>query len=136
MKSIKEYNFTISFPVHWGEMDAFGHVNNIQFLKYHETARISFFKKIGFNTDHNTSIAPILAHISCQYIQPITYPDEVTVGTKVNKIGNTSFVMEFSIFTQNKGLVAKGETVIVCFNYQTQQKTVIPDDLRKALEEH
>ena len=45
---IGDYPVTIELPIVWGDMDAFQHVNNIVYFKHFESARISYFEKIGF----------------------------------------------------------------------------------------
>ena len=63
---LSRYPVVITFPVHWGDMDAFRHVNNIHYLKYWESARIRYFERIGiFEELERSHVGPILASTSC-----------------------------------------------------------------------
>jgi len=127
----------IIVPVAWGDMDAFGHVNNVMYFRYFESARIKYFEAIDFqHFDINDGIGPILAHTNCQFKKPVTYPDQLTVVVRVKSIGRTSMVMEHIIVSDKLGEAAKGEGVVVCLNYKTGQTVAIPDALRKAIEKH
>lgn len=131
----KSFPVKVDLPIQWGDMDVFGHVNNLHYLRFFESARIVYFEKLAFYEGPVPSgVGPILAHQSCQYLQPVTYPDAVSAFTKVSKLGNTSFVMEFEIHSQKLGLVARGEGVIVCMDYAKGKKVSIPDDLRQKIE--
>lgn len=127
---------TIEQPIAWGDMDAYMHVNNVMYFRYFESARIAYFSQIEFSRQRTTQvdIGPILAHTSCNFIQPLIYPDTVEIGAKVNKIGTTSIVMEHAIISPKLGLVATGESVVVCFDFIKNHKTPIPSKLRKTIE--
>ncbi len=130
---------TVEIPVQWGDMDAFGHVNNTVYFRWFESARIVYFEKIGLNERmKREKKGPILARTSCDYAKPLTYPDTVRVSTKVVKQGNTSFVMEYSVTSAKHGDAAKGEGVVVLIDYDKGGKVPLDDELRarmKALDE-
>ena len=74
-------------------MDAFQHVNNTVYFKLFESARISYFEKLDFFEFMNkTGIGPILASTQCIYKIPLTYPDYVTVGAKVDILEKDRFM--------------------------------------------
>ena len=59
---LANFPVTIQVPVAWGEMDAFGHVNNIVYFRYFESARIAYFEKIEFiKFKDNIGVGPILS---------------------------------------------------------------------------
>ncbi len=122
--------------VEWGQMDAFGHVNNTVYFKYIESGRIAYFEEVGFTVDlSEATVGPILAKATCQFLKSVKYPDILMVGTKVTSVGNSSFVMETGIFSEKLGLVAIGEAVVVCVDYKSGTKTPVPDALRDAFRE-
>jgi len=134
-EQIDEYPVTIQFPVAWGDMDAFQHLNNIVYFRYFESARISYFERIKFlEVMDRTGIGPILASTQCRYKIPLTYPDLVIVGAKVDTIEQDRFVMKYAVFSQKHGkLAASGEGVLVTFDYQANQKTLVPDEIKKNI---
>jgi acyl-CoA thioester hydrolase len=122
-------------PVLWGDMDAFGHVNNARFIRWFETARIAHFQQVGIKTAAAVGVAPILAHVSCDFIAPVDFPNDVLVGARVSKVGTTSFHQEYVVALAGapEQAVARGLGVIVMYDYDTGQKAAIPDDLRASL---
>ncbi len=132
---LSDFSVTIPVNVAWGEMDAFGHVNNVVFFRYMESGRIAYFDKIDLNKKlKHHGLGPILAATECQYLKPLFYPDKLIVGIKVTEIKNTSFVMEQAIFSERSGLVATGKGVVVIFNYATQKKAPIPSELKSFIQ--
>ena len=132
---ISAYPIVIEIPVAWGDMDAFQHVNNIMYFKYFESARISYFGKINFMEVMNeTGIGPILASTQCRYKIPLTYPDYVTVGAKVDTIEKERFIMKYVVIShKHEKIAALGEGVLVTFDYQNNKKTLIPDEIKKRI---
>ena len=77
----------IETPVAWGEMDAFQHVNNIVYLRYFESGRMAYFERLKFiEFMDQTGIGPILASVQCKFKMPLTYPDIVSIGTRISQI--------------------------------------------------
>ena len=129
---IEGFGVVERIPVQWGDMDAFGHVNNARFFTWFETARIAYFREVGLPADLVGGIGPILAHTSCDYLAPVTYPGEVLVGARVTRLGRSSFHHEYVITPGDRPdqPVARGAGVIVFFDYEVGESVPIPDDLR------
>lgn len=98
-------------PIHWGEMDAFNHLNNVVYYRYSESARIGYLHALDM---FDGSMVTVLAQSSCQYLHPVTYPDTLLLGVRCQRLGNTSIAMEYSYYStaQNK-IVATAEAVVV-----------------------
>lgn len=132
-------DFPVCFetPVAWGEMDAFAHVNNIVFFRYFESARIAYFRRVGF-LEHmeQTGVGPILARTSCVFRHALTYPDTVRVGARADDVGEDRFTMHYRIVsTAQDRTVAEGEGRIVCYDYRAGAKAPLPDAVRAAIRE-
>jgi acyl-CoA thioester hydrolase len=83
---------------------------------------------------HGAGIGPILASIGCNYRRQLTYPDTVSVGARISRIGRTSFEMEHVLFsTAQQAVVADGKSTIVTFDYKAQKPIPVPDDIRAAI---
>ena len=132
---ISAYPVVIEIPIAWGDMDAFHHVNNIVYFKHFESARILYFEKIDFlEVMNKTGIGPILASTQCKYKIPLTYPDHVTVGAKVDAIEKDRFIMKYAVISHKfKKIAALGEGVLVTFDYQNNKKALVPDKIRKRI---
>ncbi|GAB6095508.1 thioesterase family protein [Desulfatiferula olefinivorans] len=125
----------IPIPVAWGEMDAFSHVNNVIYFKYFESVRIAYFEKLDMmNLMEETGIGPILASTQCRYKVPLTYPDTVSVGTRVSTIGDDRFTMEYIVVSQTRNLTAaEGEALIVAYDYRKNAKARLPEVLTERI---
>jgi acyl-CoA thioester hydrolase len=130
----EDYAVRVRMPVAWGQLDAFGHVNNTQFFRFFEDARLAYFRETGVGARmEETGRGPILARTSCVFKKPLGYPDELTVCARVRDVGEDRFTMEYAIFSDAQGLAALGDGRIVMLDYKTGQKVPIEDDVRAAM---
>ncbi len=128
---LSDFPIVIELPVVWGEMDAYGHVNNIIYFRYFESVRIAYFEHMKFmEFKEKTGIGPILAQTSCRFKIPLSYPDHVLVGARVIEIKSDRFQMEYKVISKkHQSVAAKGDGLIVCFNYLKNKKEALPGDL-------
>lgn len=126
---ITDFKVKTSIKVAWGDMDAFRHVNNIEYVRWGQVARIDYFQATGFdiNAPELQMYAPILGFQSVKYIAPVFYPDTVDIGTRVEEIKEDRLVMKSYFYSQTQGrLVAIKTHEIIFFDYKTQQKVLVP----------
>lgn len=130
---LAHYPVRITVPVAWGEMDAFGHVNNVVYFRYFENARIEFLRRIGFVD--NREIGPILASTHCRFRRPVTYPDQLLVGVRATELDDDRFTIEYRLASEELGEVAaEGGAVVVSYDYQEGRKAPLPPEVREAIE--
>ena len=129
------FPITIAFDVQWGDMDAFGHVNNARYFTWFESCRSVYFVRLGLRMDRPSPLGPILAHISCDYLAPVVYPASLVAGVRVTKVGHTSFSMEYGLWKKDAPdqLVARGASVVVLFDYTAQRSVRLPDEIRDEI---
>jgi len=134
---LSKFNKIIEFPVKWGEMDAFGHLNNTTYFRYFEDVRIAYFESVSLlKIMDEIGIGPILASTSCKFIYPLNYPDTVLAAARVSQILEDRFIMEYLVYSKSKDrLAAKGEGVIVSFDYNENKKVAVPHRMRKNVED-
>ena len=134
---MSKYPVLYKTPVAWGEMDALGHVNNIVYFRYFESARSDYFQKIGvWESAREKGIGVILHSTSCRFKRPLTYPDTVTVGTRVTEIHADRFTMEYAVYSHSgKCVSAEGSGIIVVYDYRKNEKCKMPAEMRKKIEE-
>lgn len=133
---LRDFPVVIQLPVVWGEMDAYGHVNNIIYFRYFESARMAYFEKIGFaETREQTGVGPILASTSCRFKRALTYPDTIHVGTRVRHMGEDRFTMEYRVVSEaHQAVAAEGEGLIVSYDYRSNVKAPLPKSVREGIE--
>lgn len=126
----------VEVPVAWGDLDAFGHVNNTIFFRMFESARIAYFDEIDFRGAATArGVGPILASTHCRFRRPLGYPDTVLVGARVSETGEDRFTMEYIIVIRERGEVAAlGGGVVVSYDYGAGAKAPLPEEVRRAIE--
>jgi len=117
--------------VRWGDMDAYGHVNNAVFFTYFEGGRITYFERLGIkDRSESNPVAPALASATINFRQQLHFPAELEVGIRVTKIGRSSFGFEHVLVRAGtEEIVADGTSVIVYVDYRVGKSTPIPDSL-------
>jgi len=133
---LADYPVSITLPVQWGEQDAFGHVNNIVYFRWFESARIAYGMLAGMDKLYaEQQLGPILAAVNCSYRKQLLFPDTVLIGARITKLGRTRLQMEHAVVsTAQQAIVAEGISTVVLFNYKGQKPIAISPDLRKAIE--
>jgi acyl-CoA thioester hydrolase len=132
-----DYKFFHPTEVRYGDLDPQGHVNNAKYLTYFEQARVYYFIKLGlFGKDQSfMEIGVIVADIHVAYQSPTHYGDPIKTGAKVTKIGNKSMTVEQCVMDADGRVMAKGEVVLVTFDYKSMKTIPVPDDWKKKLSE-
>jgi len=122
--------------IRFSDIDSAGHVNNSVYLTYFEEARIAFFTHIvGRVWDWNET-GVIVARNEIDYLKPLFRLDEVYIRIGCSHIGHTSFTLTYEmtrITGQGEEVVARGASVLVCFNHKEQHKEPLPDSWRAVL---
>ncbi len=139
MAGMNDFPITVRFPIHWGEMDAYGHVNNARYFTWFEAARIAYFSQVGLVEPGmqlpQGGVGPILASTQADYLRPVVFPAEVVVGARVSRIGNSSIAMEYAVDDAASGVrYARGSGVVVTVRYPEYQKVPVPAELREKIE--
>ena len=132
---LADYPVVVDIPVAWGEMDAYGHVNNIVYFRYFETARMAYFDKLASPDFANRNpLGPILASTSCRFRAPLAFPDRISVGARVARVDEDRFVMFYAVYSHRlQKLAAEGEGTIVCFDYRENRKAPLPAELKQKI---
>ena len=80
-------------------------------------------------------MGPILASTNCRFKIPLTYPDTVSIGSRVSEIQSDRFTMEYYVVShKHQRVAAEGTGLIVCFNYTDNKKTMVPAEIRERIE--
>lgn len=111
--------FKTIIPIRWGDMDAFGHVNNCVYFRYVEEARAQCFDVENIFVPRYR--APVLVHASMDFINPVRYPASVRVALTLTRVGNASLTFDVLIESMEEPRVpyAKGKNIVVVTDQQT-----------------
>ncbi|MEZ6124664.1 MAG: thioesterase family protein [Planctomycetaceae bacterium] len=129
---LKDCPSIICLPVQWGEMDAFGHVNNIVYLRWFESGRTDLLGRLTNEvTMDGKGTGPILVSLKCDYKKQLRFPDTVYIGSRVSRIGRTSADITHTVYSQElQAVAAEGLSVIVIFDYASQRPVRVPEALK------
>ena len=132
---LKDFTLVVDLNIEWGDMDALQHVNNIEYFKYFQVARIAYFEKIASDgVLAEKRIPMILASTQCKFIYPLAYPDSISVGVRVDAMADQYFTMKYAVVSdKHQRLVAIGDAKVVMFDYVNNKKASIPDEIRKTI---
>lgn len=124
----------IEVPVAWGEQDLFGHVNNVVYFRYFESVRMYFLERTGILASHaSIGHGVILASTTCDFLRPVVWPTKLTVHTRCESVGSTSFTMGYLITDEQDNEVARGTSVQVMYDYRAGHKIPVPQEIRNAI---
>jgi acyl-CoA thioester hydrolase len=134
---LADFPTVIRLPIHWGDQDAFGHVNNTVPIRWFESSRIAYIAEgCSDLMQDSQKLGPILASITCNYRRQLRFPDTVRVGARISRLGRSSLTMEHVVYSETQqAIAADGSSVIVIFNYETNRPTRISDEVRAAIEQ-
>jgi acyl-CoA thioester hydrolase len=126
-----------TIPVQWGDMDAYGHVNNTVLFRYFETARIAYLDKCGFLESYDRDrVGAILHSTDCRFRRALIHPDTVQVGGRAVSVDRDRFTMTYTVVSLvHDDVVAEGSGVVVSFDYTKREKTALPEAVRQGIEE-
>ncbi len=133
---MSDYHFYHPVEVRYGDLDPQGHVNNSRHLTYFEQARIAYWIKLGLFTKDQSfmEIGVILADVHLTYLEPVYYGQNIKVGVRIAKLGNKSMTCEQNIVDADTGKeLAKGEVIIVTYDYKEEKTTSIPQEWREKI---
>ena len=127
----EHYVFWWKENIRWGDQDAMGHVNNVQFARYIEASRIPFLRTllVGSNGD---SAHFILARLEVDYLLEMHFPGHVLIGTNVAEIGNTSVTLSHALFKDDLH-TGNGKSIVVHINTKDRRPRTISQYLRDQL---
>lgn len=108
---------SVELPLRWGDSDALNHLNNTLYFRLMEEARMQILYAAGISLPADAG--PILAHASCDFLRPLTYPASVRVTHTLTRVGRSSMEFELTLdkVGDARGPYARGRNVLVWLDY-------------------
>ena len=129
-----DYQKFYPLSTRWMDNDMFGHINNVVYYSFFDTAVTHFLIETGILRLKNNPIVFYVVHTSCNFITSLSYPEEIEAGIMLKKIGKTSITYGVSVF--KKGAIsaaAYGEFIHVLVDRNSNKATLIPEDIRQKI---
>jgi acyl-CoA thioester hydrolase len=133
IKIEKKLIHTKIMDVRWGDMDAYGHVNNTAYFLYTQEARFDMQIKNNKIIDPQ-GISPILAQATCKFIRPIVYPESIKIETWLLGTSGKKVMFEHTITSNTLPEVtyAIGEAAIIWYDFKNKKSIEDPSYIIKS----
>lgn len=129
-----QYAHLAVIDTRWMDNDAYGHVNNVVYYSFFDTAVNRWLIERGLLDVAASDAIGLVVETGCRYFRPLTFPDRVTTGLRVAHIGTSSVRYEIAVFRNDEqDAAAAGHFVHVYTDRATRRPTPIPDPVRQAL---
>jgi acyl-CoA thioester hydrolase len=123
-----------SMTTRWHDNDHYGHVNNVVYYAYFDTAVNGFLIDASGIDIRELPAIGIVAETSCRFISELSFPDTVWAGLALEKLGNSSVVYRIGLFRNDlQEPAAIGRFVHVYVDAQTRRPVSVPPQIRAAL---
>jgi acyl-CoA thioester hydrolase len=131
-----EFAHFLAIPTRWMDNDAYGHVNNVVYYSFFDTAVNRLLIDRGVLRIGSSPVIGLVVETGCRYHRPLAFPDAVEVGIRVAHLGTSSVRYELGVFREGDDLAAaEGHFVHVYVDRETRQPAPLPDALREVLRE-
>jgi len=129
-----DYRSWLTIATRWNDNDVYGHVNNVEYLAFFDTAINHHLISSGALDIHRGSVIGLCIESHCSYAAPLTFPESVEAGLGVSTLGRSSVRYEIGLFTTGSPQpAANGYFVHVFVDRQTRRPVEIPSRLRSVL---
>ncbi len=128
------YRVFRSIATRWMDNDAYGHVNNVVYYSWFDTAVNAYLIEQGALDIHQGQAIGLVIETQCNYFAPLAFPQTITTGIRVARIGSSSVRYEVGIFGEGDTTAAKGHFVHVYVDKATRRPVPLPEKLKTVLE--
>ncbi len=129
-----DYRHLASIDTRWMDNDAYGHVNNVTYYSYFDTAVNRWLIERGLLDVHASPVFGVVVETGCRFHASLAFPDRVTAGLRVTRLGTSSVRYEIGLFRNAAPrAAATGHFVHVYVDRETRRPVPIPDVVRAAL---
>ena len=128
------YRVFRSIATRWMDNDAYGHVNNVVYYSWFDTAVNAYLIEQGALDIHGGATIGLVIETQCNYFASLAFPQTVQVGIRVAKLGTSSVRYEVGIFGEGDLTAAKGHFVYVYVDKVTRRPVPLPLQLKTVLE--
>ncbi|SFU18897.1 acyl-CoA thioesterase [Pseudomonas marincola] len=130
-----DYKRFQAITTRWHDNDIYGHVNNVTYYSYFDSAVNSYLIEVGGLDIHGGDVVGFVVSSSCDYFASIAFPERIELGLRVGKLGNSSVQYELAVFKEGEEQAcAAGRFIHVFVDRESNRPVPILAELRAALE--
>lgn len=128
------YRAFFELPTRWIDNDIYGHVNNVNYYSFFDTAIAHYLIREGGLDPASDRHIGFCIENGCRYRKPINFPQAITAGLRVGRLGRSSVRYEIGLFRDDdEETAADGYFIHVFVDRQTEEPHPVPDMIRTAL---
>lgn len=134
---LNQFKHQTKLNVRFMDFDALHHVNNARYLNYLEESRIKYCQDVLDLFTDIDKFNVLVARIEIDFMKPILFNSEVTVHTRVPKIGGKSLLFESIICSKlhdREAIVSRAVQTLVSFDPKTNESIMVPQDIRSKIQ--
>ena len=125
----------VALPTRWMDNDSYGHVNNVNYYSFFDTAVNRYLIDRGVLDIHKDDVVGFVVETGCSYFSSISFPDIIHVGVRVSKLGNSSVRYEIALYRNDEPMpAAAGHFVHVYVDRRSNKSVPIPESARAVLQ--
>jgi acyl-CoA thioester hydrolase len=131
-----DYHHFLPVTTRWMDNDVFGHLNNVVYYSFFDTAVTHSLMDSGILTWKGSDHFLVVAESGCRYHAEAAFPEAITAGIRVARLGDSSIRHEIGVFAGDNGRAsAEGFMVHVCVDAATRRPAPLPGAWREALQQ-
>jgi len=129
-----DYKYFYAIGTRWMDNDVYGHVNNVVYYSWFDTAVNRFLIANDVLDIEQSPVIGLVIETQCNYFAPVAFPDRITIGIRVARLGNSSVRYEVGVFREDEEeAAAQGHFVHVYVSRDTRRPAAIPEKMRTLL---
>lgn len=134
-ESRDRYLYWVSIPTRWMDGDPYGHVNNVEYYSFIDTAVTRMLLDKGVLRNPSFRGIGLCVESQCQYHAPISFPETIEAGVRIGRTGNSSLRYEIGLFKQGEEHpAATGSFIHVFVDPETHRPTPLSDEVKQRMQ--
>lgn len=130
-----DFSYFFTENTRWGDSDAMGHINNVLYARYYESARVAYLDELlDMQFANKVPTGVILADMKIAYLQQLHHPAIMQIGARVSRLGGSSMHLDAAVFVEgNEQPISTSRATLVWFDYAQNKTLKIPADIRQTI---
>lgn len=128
------YKLWLDEHVRFNDLDAFGHVKNMEFCSYYDTARMNLMQKVGITMGDDAKYYGALVRLENNFLAELHFPNKLKTGISILGVGKSSIKLASAVFCDNK-CIANSFGILILMDKKTRKPTPVPEDMLEKMAE-
>lgn len=134
MEHQRQHLGTTRIAVRWGDLDAYGHLNNTLYFRYFEQARVEWVERLGFPVRPEAGAGPVIVNADCTFKIPVNYPATAVVHMYAGAPGRSSLMTWYDLYVEgDERLYATGSAKVVWMDMASGKAVPLPEAVRAMI---